>query len=180
VLARAGDPPLQTLALVAGLALHRVVAALVPPPDEPRLKWPNDVLIGGAKLAGILLERAGDAVVVGMGVNLAQAPVVEGRDTIALSRFGPAPDRERFALDLAAAFAAELAAWRSGGLEPVIARWIAAAHPSGTPLLVGEPGETPLEGKFCGLAPDGALILQRGDGTRLTIHAGEVRLAPQT
>lgn len=171
-----GDPPLGTLALVAGLALLEAVAPLIPPPHQAQLKWPNDLLIGKAKLSGILLEGAGGAVIVGIGVNLAQAPAVEGRETIALSAFGPAPDRDLFAASLARHFDAELERWRSYGLEPLIRRWQAAAHPVGTPLAVGEPGEALLQGTFAGLASDGALQLRLADGTTRTIHAGEVRL----
>ncbi|MFO1256322.1 MAG: biotin--[acetyl-CoA-carboxylase] ligase [Sphingomonadaceae bacterium] len=171
-----GDPPLGTLALVAGLAVVEAVAAHIPPPAVALLKWPNDVLIGPAKLAGILLEGTGGAVIVGIGVNLAQAPTVEGRDTIALSAFGPPPDRDLFAASLAGHFAAELVRWRTYGLEPLLRRWQAAAHPAGTALSVGEPGEVPLNGTFEGLASDGALQLMLADGTTRTIHAGEVRL----
>lgn len=178
VRAQAGDPPLPSLALVAGLAVSEAVATRIPAPLCGLLKWPNDLLIGQAKLAGILLERVGDAVVVGVGVNLGLAPEVPGRETIALSAFGPAPDRDTFAADLAAAFAVDLDRWRRYGLAPVIARWLAAAHPAGTPLLVGEPGELPLTGTFAGLDADGALLLRLADGTTRTIHAGEVRLAP--
>lgn len=174
---RPTDPPLHTLALVAGLALLEVVAPRLPAPVQAQIKWPNDLLIGPAKLAGILLERSGDAVVIGIGVNLAVAPGVEGRETVALSAFGPAPDRDTFAADLARSFATDLARWRDYGLDPVIARWLAAAHPVGTPLLVGEPGEPALAGSFAGLDGDGALRLRLGDGTTRTIHAGEVRLA---
>jgi len=176
--ARAGDPPLPSLALVAGLAAHAALSVLVPPPHRAELKWPNDVMVGGAKLAGVLLERAADAVVIGIGANLAVAPAVPGRETVALSAYGPAPDRDLFAGALAAAFAAELALWRSAGLPALIARWSAAAHPLGTALLVGEPGEAPLSGTFAGLDATGALILALGDGTKRTIQAGEVRLAP--
>lgn len=171
-----GDPPLGSLALVAGLAVIEAVAPLVPPPSVPLLKWPNDVLIGAAKLCGILLERAGEAVIVGVGVNLAQAPQVDGRETIALSAFGPAPDRDHFAAALAGHFSIELQRWRSYGLEPLLRRWQAAAHPIGTALAIGEPGEEPLQGTFAGLASDGALQLRLADGTTRTIHAGEVRL----
>ncbi len=173
-----GDPPLHTLALVAGLAVHAAVSERLPAPSRASLKWPNDLMVGPAKLAGILLERAGDAVVIGVGVNLAVAPVVEGRETIALAAFGPAPDRDLFAVALARSFATDLERWRTYGLGPVIARWLAAAHPQGTPLHVGEPGEVPLAGTFAGLDADGALLLRLGDGTTRTIHAGEVRLAP--
>lgn len=172
----AGDPPPSTLALVTGLAVFETVSPLIPPPHQARLKWPNDVLIGEAKLCGVLLERSGDAVIVGIGVNLAAAPQVDGRSTIALSQFGPSPDRDLFAAELARKFAAELDRWRSFGLGTVIRRWEAAAHPRGTPLAVGEPGETALKGQFAGLDADGALQLRLADGTTRTVHAGEVRL----
>ena len=180
VYAGASDPPLHTVALIAGLALHTVIARLLDGAGDPRLKWPNDLMIGRAKLAGILLERAADAVVVGIGVNLACAPQIAGRETAALVSFGPIVYRDVFAGQLAAAFAGELDRWRREGLAPTIARWCAAAHPPGTPLLVGEPGEAPLTGEFYGLGPDGALIITLLGGTRQTIHAGEVRLGPQT
>lgn len=172
-----GDPPAPSLALLSGLALHEVAAPLVPPPATALLKWPNDLMIGTAKLAGILLERVGDTVIVGIGVNLAQAPEVEGRETVALASFGPAPDRDHFAQSLARQFSQELERWRSFGLDLLVRRWQAAAHPLGTPLAVGEPGETPLQGGFAGLTMDGALQLRLADGTTRVIHAGEVRLA---
>ena len=175
---RAGDPAPGTLALAAGLAVHEAVAPLLPPPHRAVLKWPNDVLVGGAKLCGILLEGSGQGVIVGIGVNLAQAPAVEERETLALSAFGPAPDRDLFAETLARCFAQELDRWRTFGLEPLVRRWLLAGHSVGTPLLVGEPGEVPLSGTFAGLAADGALQLRLVDGTTRAIHAGEVRLAP--
>ena len=173
----AGDPPAGTLALLAGLALHEVIAARLPPPQRAMLKWPNDVTIGAAKLAGILLERTGDWVVVGIGVNLAVAPDLPDRPTIALTAFGPAPDRDLFAADLAGQLVTELERWRSYGLAAVISRWLLAGHPLGTPLSVGEPGNRPLAGTFAGLTDEGALQLRLADGTCHAIHAGEVRLA---
>ncbi len=172
-----GDPPAASLALLCGLALHEVAAPLIPPPALAQLKWPNDLMVGAAKLAGILLERVGDAVIAGIGVNLAQAPAIEGRETLALSAFGPAPDRDHFAAALARQFDLELERWRSFGIDPLIRRWLAAAHPLGTALSVGEPGEVPIIGRFKGLTADGALQLGLADGTTRTIHAGEVRLS---
>lgn len=173
----AGDPPAGSLALVVALAVAEAVAPHIPPPHRAVLKWPNDVMIGAAKLSGVLLEMIGRTVVVGIGVNLAAAPDLPDRETVALSRFGVAPDRDLFAADLARHFDTELERWRTFGLAPLIGRWQALAHPLGTPLRVGEPGEPPLEGTFAGLADDGALQLRLADGTTRTIHAGEVRLA---
>ncbi|MEP6870170.1 MAG: biotin--[acetyl-CoA-carboxylase] ligase, partial [Novosphingobium sp.] len=171
------DPPMASLALVIGLALHEVVSARLAPPAQALLKWPNDLMIGQAKLAGILLERVGESVVIGVGVNLAAAPPVEGREVTALAQFGPPPDRDLFAEALAATFSQDLERWRCYGLAPVLARWQAAAHPPGTRLAVGETGEVPLQGVFAGLTDDGALRLRLADGTIRAIHAGEVRLA---
>jgi len=174
---RAGDPPSPSLALVAGLAVQAAVSPHVPPPAFAVLKWPNDVMVGMAKLAGILLERVGEDVVVGVGVNLARAPDVPERETVACSRFGPAPDRDGFAAGLARAFADELQRWRQFGLAATIARWQACAHPVGTALTVTPPGEGVLSGHFAGLDESGALRLALPDGTTRIVHAGEILFA---
>src|SRR6185295_17058659 len=106
-----GDPPAQSLSLAAGLALAEAVDAAVP--AQPlMLKWPNDLMLLGKKLAGILLERSGDRVVIGFGVNLAKAPQIEGRKTAALKPFTEiAP--QAFVPLLAGKFAQMLGIWRS-------------------------------------------------------------------
>jgi BirA family biotin operon repressor/biotin-[acetyl-CoA-carboxylase] ligase len=168
-----GDPPAQTLAFLAGLA---VIEALRPYCDGLRLKWPNDVLLGGAKLAGILLEAEGDAVIVGIGVNLVAAPPVADRPVACL----PKPvSRDVFAKQLAETFAEQLARWRAYGVEPLLTRWSAAAHPLGEMLSVHEPGGARLSGTFAGLDPDGALLLRLADGSVSAIHAGDVTIEGQ-
>ena len=174
---RFGDPPPGTLALLAGLAVHEAVIPHLPPPHRASLKWPNDVMVNSAKLAGILLEREGEAVIIGIGVNLVSAPQLPDRNTSALADFAVAPTRDTFAAELARIFTIELTRWRSYGLDPILNRWLAAAHPVGTPLTTGEPGETPLAGTFSGLTAEGALQLRLADGSTRAIHAGEVRLA---
>lgn len=174
---RPGDPAPHGLSLVAGLALHAALADCTAGSLDVRLKWPNDAMVGTAKLAGILLERQGDAIVVGVGVNLAHAPAVAGRDTTALAEVGHMVPRDLFAAALADRFTDSVKVWRDFGLAAVIPRWLALAHPKGTSLHVGEAGEVPLEGRFGGLDDNGALILLLADGTTRTIHAGEVRLA---
>lgn len=172
------DPPPSSLALVAGLAVQAAVSRYIPAETPPQLKWPNDVLVDGAKLSGVLLQAQGKSVVIGVGVNIKIAPRLLDRQTAALAQWGNAPERDVFAEVLAAEFAAALDAWRHDGLAAIIARWNAAAHPLGTPLQVGEPGEEPLSGTFAGLAADGALQLALTDGTTRVIHAGEVSLTP--
>ena len=172
---RAGDPSPETLALLAGLAVHEVVAPRVRAPVT--LKWPNDVLVEGAKLAGVLLERTGDAVIVGIGVNLASAPDVADRRTVSLPDLGAEVPRDAFADLLELQFATELDRWRSFGLAPVVARWTVAGHPLGTLLSVDEPDGSRLDGSFAGLTDTGALQLRLADGAVHVIHAGEVRIA---
>jgi BirA family biotin operon repressor/biotin-[acetyl-CoA-carboxylase] ligase len=171
-----GGPPPASLALVAGLAAYEAVLPHVADQPQLQLKWPNDVLLGGAKLAGILLERVGEAVIVGIGVNLASAPQIEGRAATALAEQGPAPERDFFAGQLAFQLDRELERWRAFGLDPLIARWLAAAHPEGTPLAVHGADEQPISGTFAGLTADGALRLRLADGTERVIHAGDVSL----
>jgi BirA family biotin operon repressor/biotin-[acetyl-CoA-carboxylase] ligase len=133
-------------------------------------------MLAGAKLAGVLLERVQDSVIVGLGVNLAIAPPVEGRAVTALAEHGPAPDRDFFAERVAFHLARELERWRGFGLEPLIARWQAAGHPVGTPLTVQGPDGAALSGTFSGLTPEGALRLRLAEGAEHVIHAGDVSL----
>jgi BirA family biotin operon repressor/biotin-[acetyl-CoA-carboxylase] ligase len=176
------DPPAPTLALVAAVALHESVSTLFRGNDEEavrkfQIKWPNDLLArsaagGWAKLAGILLERAEDAVVIGLGVNLAHAPTGLDRPATSLASLtGDVPDPAAFLDTLAETFARTLAEWRNDGLAAIRARWLAAAHPIGAPL------STPAgEGLFDGLDQTGALRLRLADGTVRVIHAGDVFL----
>lgn len=170
------DPPAYTLALVAGLAVYEALVPLLPDPSALMLKWPNDVLLQHAKLCGMLLERQDATVVVGIGVNLAAAPSVEGRDTIALGQVTPAPAPSDFGKALALSFATEVERWRTFGLETVIRRWSAAGTPKGTRLKVHEPDGRLVEGDYSGLDALGNLELRLDDGSIRAIHAGDVTL----
>ncbi|WP_242139125.1 biotin--[acetyl-CoA-carboxylase] ligase [Sphingomonas sp. TREG-RG-20F-R18-01] len=140
------------------------------------LKWPNDLLIDGAKISGILLERTGDAIVVGIGVNLAHYPTDTDRRATSLAAHGATPDPADFAETLADTFARWLSIWRGQGLAPVRTRWLERAHPIGTALTARLPDGSATDGLFNGLDSDGALILRLADGTARVIHAGDVFL----
>ena len=168
----AGDPLPATLALLAGVALEEVASAYAGA-GRLQLKWPNDLMASGAKLAGILLEAASGAIVIGIGVNLAHHPENLERPTTSLAALGAgAPDPASFLTDLAEAFARWLARWRGEGVAPVRARWLQRAHPIGSALQTGEG-----EGLFEGLDQDGALLLRRADGSIVTVRAGDVFLS---
>ena len=172
-----GQPPAHTLSLLTAVALFDTIQAQLPMLHRLVLKWPNDLLIGDAKLSGILLEAERDAVVIGIGVNLVSAPELPDRKSAALTQFGPALDRDAFAESLAAHFATELERWRTYGLEPLIRSWSAASMPKGTPISVHEPDGGRVGGLFDGLEPDGSMRLRLADGGVRVIHAGDVILA---
>ena len=202
---RPHDPQAATLALVAAVALEEVVSAYLPSlfpregggPEsqrasfvalDPRLrggtagveglaiKWPNDLLLDGAKLSGILLERADDAVVIGVGVNLAHHPTDLDRPATSLAAHGAAPDPADFLETLADAFQRWLGIWRAEGLGPVRARWLDRAHAPGTALTARLPDGSAVDGLFTGLDHEGALILRLADGATRVIHAADVFL----
>jgi len=167
------------------VALHEAVSLHAP---GVRIKWPNDLVAipprngegdhpkggggAGAKLAGILLEREGEAVVAGFGVNLAAHPDLPDRPATSVAALaGTAPGPGLFAETLAEIFARWLDRWRTDGIALVRRRWLEAAHPVGTKLATAEG-----EGLFDGLDESGALRLRLDDGTARLVHAGDVFL----
>ena len=168
-----GDPPAQSLSLAAGLALVEAIDAAVP--DQAfLLKWPNDLLLGGAKLGGILLERQGDRVVAGFGVNLASSPGLAGRPTASLGgRISP----QAFAPLLASSMARILGLWRTTDPQDFARAWLARAHPVGTELNVHESDASEISGRFDGIDPDGTLRLRLEDGSVRAIHAADVSIS---
>jgi BirA family biotin operon repressor/biotin-[acetyl-CoA-carboxylase] ligase len=169
---RPSDPPAQSLSLIAGLALLEAIDVGVP--GQPlMLKWPNDLMLLGKKLAGILLERSGERIAVGFGVNLASAPELEDRPCASLSgQISP----EAFAPLLAGSFARLLELWRQSEPALLAQAWLARAHPVGTRLDVHSSADDKVSGSFDGIEADGALRLRRGDGSLEVIRAGDVEL----
>jgi BirA family transcriptional regulator, biotin operon repressor / biotin---[acetyl-CoA-carboxylase] ligase len=166
------DPPAQTLSLAAGLALAEAIDVAVP--GQPlMLKWPNDLMLLGKKLAGILLERNGERVAVGFGVNLGTAPQLTDRQSASLGR---RVSPQAFAPLLAASFARLLDLWRQSAPGLIAEAWTARAHPVGMRLTVHAGGVEMISGRFDGIEADGALRLRRDDGELDIVRAADVEL----
>jgi BirA family biotin operon repressor/biotin-[acetyl-CoA-carboxylase] ligase len=161
--------------LLAGLALHDAIAQVLPMPQGLMLKWPNDLLLHGAKLAGILVDSAMAAngvpafVVIGIGVNIATAPGIPGRATACLAEYGAAMSPKT----LAAALVGQIDRWVAEEFATIRAAWLTRAHPVGTPLAVNS-GQARIKGDFAGLSADGALLLSGHPGP---ITVGDIQLA---
>lgn len=174
---RGNYPPAHSLALMMGLCLHRVLKGWAGHICF-RIKWPNDIVVNGAKVAGILLERHGDFVVIGVGVNLISAPQFLDRATTSLAALGVKVSRNSFAGLLSEDVFAAIGRWRSGEWPTkIIDEWTARAHPLGTVLTLTDGPHAGLTGAFDGLERDGSLRLRTQEGAIMTIHAGELRMA---
>lgn len=169
-------PPPASLSFVAALAVRDAVAASLGDSVALGLKWPNDVLLDGGKLSGILLEMVRGHIVVGIGVNLAKAPQVEGRKTAAISQVAVPPAPDAFAGALARAFAKRLEAWRVYGLGATLHAFLGhSVHAQGSPLSVHDADGSVVSGSFAGLEEtDGALRVRLADGRERVIRAGDI------
>jgi len=183
VLLRPGRPPGEAaqLSLIAGLALGEAIERFAPPGLDLALKWPNDVLVRGAKTAGVLLESgngadgASDWVIVGSGVNIEHCPDHVPYPATALRHEGfPAGLGP---LDLLEAYlerlAAWLARWRADDWSDIRAAWRARSYGLGRDIRLRLAKEE-LSGRFIDLTCSGSLLLEQADGVRREIAAGDV------
>ena len=168
---------------VAALALRDACVAVTGRAAAFQLKWPNDVLLNGGKLAGILLESVGQAgaishVIIGIGVNLARAPDAAALEAGAVppvslkQRLGVDVGPEMFLDHLAAAFARHEAQLRAYGFGPVRAAWLAHAARLGEVITARTTRET-YTGTFVDVDAQGQLVLETAKG-RITIPAADV------
>jgi BirA family biotin operon repressor/biotin-[acetyl-CoA-carboxylase] ligase len=183
------DCPLQhaaQLGFVAAVAVAETLAPLLPASAAPECKWPNDVLAAGGKIAGILLETAGQQghapvgwVVLGIGINVAAAPDAPreggaGLPAVALADFAAKPPGPAALRDgLLSAFARRYADWQAGGFPPIRNAWLARSRPCGSAIEVRLPRQR-LTGLFEEIDAGGALVMSTADGTRRTVAAGDV------
>jgi BirA family biotin operon repressor/biotin-[acetyl-CoA-carboxylase] ligase len=146
-----------------------------------RLKWPNDVLIGQAKCAGILAESMSGhqavTAVIGFGINLARHPADLGRAATHLAEHGPVVSPEAMLGCLAEAVQRWLAAWNCGADFATVRRaWLERAGPAGEPVSV-DTGSERIAGAFVDLDTRGGLVIRDSQGRQRTVTFGDVALA---
>lgn len=171
---------ISNLSFVAAVALHEAFVACLGEEVPVACEWPNDVLLGDSKVAGILLEssRAGQAAadwaVIGFGVNLVDAPELRAQGFASIEGLGiEPPSPAEFLAPLSAAFDRWQRRWEEEGFEPVRAAWLERASGPGRRILV-HLGDEVMRGRFEELSPQGALILRLADGRRKEILAADV------
>ena len=167
--------------LLAGVALAEALSAYLPDAAVLALKWPNDVLLHGRKVAGILAESAADGrgglswLSLGFGANLAVAPDVPDRPTACLAEYGTPPTPETLAWQVLEALERWCGVHDRAGFAPVRAAFLARAPAHGTQLTL-RLGDRMLGGAFAGLGEDGSLLLLRAGGQVHAFAAGEVTI----
>ncbi len=161
------------IGFVAALAVADAVDALLPRQLRSTLKWPNDVLVRDGKIAGILADQADGALILGIGLNVLQAPSGMSHQVSTIVGCGGLATvdgaRDRLLTSLATWFNI----WQQDGFAPIRAAWLARAHPIGSSLNV-RLGEQFVAGTFAGIDDDGTLLLDTSDG-RVRIVAGDVQ-----
>ena len=179
-------PPtaVQQLSLLAGVAVIDAIGAAAGGSAiaNLRLKWPNDVLIDGAKCAGILPESHTGTnatsllAVIGIGINLAWHPEDLGRAATHLAAHGVALEPEAMLSHLAGAMERWLDIWDWGiGFAAIREAWRARGGPTGETLSV-DTGREKISGQFVDLAEDGALIMLDSSGRERRLTYGEVSI----
>ena len=167
-----GPVRLPELAFVTALAVADTADALLPAATRASLKWPNDVLVNGAKIAGILLEQVDTALVIGVGFNVLHAPPSVSYKVTTLAACGGLATVDGARGILLDRLARQVATWEQDGFASVRTAWLARAHPLGSALRITLDGRA-LNGRFAGLDADGALLLETPEGHR-RIVAGDV------
>jgi len=174
---------IPALSLVAAVAVWQALVAMVP---NVVIKWPNDLLVNGAKLCGILTEsriKQGEllAVVVGIGVNITTPANGWQNDINRLvcsvnDHASPTLSRQACWEMILERLSFWYHRWQREGFEPVRAAWQQAHGSHGQQITVHQEGKC-LQGVACGLDHDGALLLATNHGTQRII-CGEVMVAP--
>jgi BirA family biotin operon repressor/biotin-[acetyl-CoA-carboxylase] ligase len=164
VLLRPDITPAQSgmFPLLAGLAGVKAIEQAAPE-AKPLLKWPNDVLIAGAKCAGLLIDAAPlqnrvDWLVIGIGINVGYAPEVPGRAITCLAAHGATLSARDVAALVLGELGRQLQVFEEFGPAGIVPAWVAHAHPVGAELVV-KTADSAVAGRFAGLTPAGELQL---------------------
>jgi BirA family biotin operon repressor/biotin-[acetyl-CoA-carboxylase] ligase len=181
----AAVPPARRgwISLLTGVAVASAVTAITG--IDLRLKWPNDVLAGAAKLGGILAEAAGDAVVVGVGLNVSTEPAElppPGPGALAATSLRAAGsahlDRESLLIAILAAFERWYQAWRQAEGDPersgLQAEYTRLSGTIGRRVRAELPGGQVVSGLAVGVDPDGRLLVCASPGAEVPVAAGDV------
>lgn len=178
----AGDANISGLSLLAGLALYDAVtpAIRIELEEQLQLKWPNDLMLQGAKLGGILIENhlnpetGNNEIVIGFGLNITSSPDLSDRETIELQSISSNISRDQIFHELTNTLEVWLNEWQSGqNFEAVRRTFIERSYPLGTPTSV-KVGSERISGQYGGIDKDGALILQDAGGKTQIISCGEL------
>lgn len=172
--------------MVAALAVHELVSQHMATADLARIKWPNDVLVDGAKIAGILLESGGEAalgagwIVVGIGLNIATPPAGDlPYPTTFLNAIARQPtDRDAVLPALTRIFLSARTRWRRDGLRSTRDAMLARLAGLNEPVMVrlSDRPEDTIHGTLVGLDPNGYALVDTGEAKPRVISAGDVLL----
>ena len=162
------------LSFAAAVALGEALAELLPPGADLACKWPNDLLLAGRKVAGMLLESAGEGqLVLGLGVDVAEAPEPALHRATCLAEHGFTGDAGQVLEAFCRHFIGWFTCWRDQGFAPVRAAWLSRASGLGGQVTARLDDAT-YGGSFAGLDEDGALLLDLDGGGRRRVLAGDV------
>ena len=176
IVLRTGQLPSRTaeLSFVTALAVADTVDSLLPRTIRATLKWPNDVLVDGAKIAGILLEQVDDATIIGVGLNVLHAPTDIAYKATAIVASGGTASVDQVKDILLERLAHHLEVWSQDGFGPVRDQWLERSFPIGAAIRANSAGES-IAGAFAGMDADGALLLDTPSGRR-RIVAGDIAI----
>ena len=162
------------MSFVMGLVISDIVCNLTDN-KQVQVKWPNDVLVGGAKICGVLLEIVNNKLSIGVGFNVKSAPVITDYDTCCLSDLGVNVDKLEILNQLIERFTNWYNTWEVQGFDVILSMWKSRAKGIGETIKVNLANET-ISGTFVDVDGDGAIILETPQGRQL-INSGEVVLA---